>query len=69
MSSIAPNFPEELFAQIFTPYGVSSVNKQLSLRSKVKINDDDDGMKCDHFYSSNGLLNVTVHILSAHAVR
>lgn len=58
VSSFLLNSPEEQFSLLLTPYAVSFVLKQLTLRSKVKI-DEDDGETCA-ISSSNGMLTVTV---------
>lgn len=58
VSSFSPNSPEEQFSLLLTPYAAAFVLKQLTLRSKVKI-DQDDGETCV-ISSSNGILSVTV---------
>ncbi len=52
VSSFPLNSPEEQFSRILTPYATGYVHKQLALRKKVKI-DEDDGVKCS-VHSSNG---------------
>lgn len=57
VSAFPPNSPEEKFAQIVTPYAASYIHKQLSLRGRVHV-DEDDGVTCK-VLSSIGLLSVT----------
>ena len=58
VSSFSPDSPEEQFSLLLTPYAADYVHKQLSLQSKVKI-DQDDGITCT-INSSNGILSVTI---------
>ena len=58
VSSFSPNSPEEQFSLLLTPYAADYFHKQLSLQSKVKI-DQDDGIACT-INSSNGILSVTI---------
>ena len=58
VSSFSPDSPEEQFSLLLTPYAADYIHKQLSLRSKVKI-DQDDGITCT-INSSNGILSVTI---------
>lgn len=58
VSQFPLNSPEEQFSRILTPYATGYVHKQLALRNKVKI-DEDDGVKC-RIRSSNGILSVTI---------
>ena len=52
-----PDSPEIQFTELLMPYAASYVRKQLVLRVKVKI-DEDNGVVCKVF-SSSGILSVT----------
>lgn len=59
VSAYSANSPEEEFANLLTPYAVKYVYKQLALRNKVGVIDD-DGVQCT-VSSFSGILSVTAN--------
>ena len=57
ISTLPHDSPEEQFAQLLTPYALRYVQKQLALRKKVEIVED-NGVSCT-VSSSAGCLTVT----------
>lgn len=58
VTKFSPNSPEEKYTQILTPYASTYVYKQLDLRKKVKLGND-NGVSCEVFSSTGRKLNVT----------
>ena len=58
VTKFSPISPEEKYAQILTPYATSYVYKQLDLRKKVKLGND-NGVSCEVSSSTGRKLNVT----------
>ena len=57
ITTLPHDSPEEQFAQLLSPYALRFVEKQLELRKKVQIVDD-DGLRCT-VSSTAGHLHVT----------